>query len=286
MGMNFAFGTLATLLKYPWSSEYCIREKKKKLGYFFSEKELMENVINTTAMHDSSGNICRHPATFLLEAADDIAYLFADLEDGCKKNCFSFSDLNEIINEYDLAFKTKWRLKDWLNKIDKFTSTMRGKAREMANINAFRIYFQGRYIEIICDEFLKNYDEIMTGSYESELLECSTLAPITHAVKEICGKYIFNNREVLMLELAGKTVVNALLDKFSEAVADKNFENPKYGFGKLFALISENFKHAYKANNIGGENYKKLQLVVDFISGMTDSYALNLHRALTGVTLP
>lgn len=246
----------------------------------------MENVINTTGMHNSEGNTCRHPATFLLEAADDIAYLFADLEDGCKKNCFSFSELNRIIDDYDLLFKTKWKLKDWLDKIDKFTSTMHGKAREMAKINAVRIYFQGRYIEIICDEFIKNYDDIMTGNYNYELLECSTLAPITKAVKEICGKYIFNNREVLMLELAGKTVVNALLDKFSEAVADKDFKNSKYGCGKLFALISENFKHAYKANSMGGEKYKKLQLVVDFISGMTDSYALNLHRALTGVTLP
>ena len=32
--------------------------------------------------------------------------------------------------------------------------------------------------------------------------------------------------------------------------------------------------------------YERVLAMTDYVSGMTDSYALNLHRTLTGVRLP
>lgn len=62
----------------------------------------------------------------------------------------------------------------------------------------------------------------------------------------------------------------------------------KTGAGKLYSLNSPNFKYAFHVNLNKGINtdYAKLQFIIDFISGMSDTYALNLHRHLTGISLP
>lgn len=80
-GMNFSYGTLATLIKYPWSSTSDEAKKNKKTGYYLTEEDLISDILLTTGMKDESGSIHRHPATYILEAADDISYLFADLEE-------------------------------------------------------------------------------------------------------------------------------------------------------------------------------------------------------------
>lgn len=285
-GMNFTFGTLAALLKYPWSSAYCIEHQQKKLGFFFSERSLFDQIVASTGMKKDQESALKNPITLLLEAADDIAYLFDDIEDGYKKGCFSFDDINQFILQYANNFSNTWNIAEWIKKIEYYTKNMPNKEREMTKVNAIRIYFQGRYIETICNEFINNYDIIMQGKYNGELVNCSSLLQITDSVKNLCRDYIFNNNEVLMLELTGKTVLNSLLDKFSEAL-NGQYKNSKTGDGKLYALISDNFKHAFENPfqdyDIG---YRKMQLVVDFISGMSDSYALNLHRSLTGINLP
>lgn len=89
-----------------------------------------------------------------------------------------------------------------------------------------------------------------------------------------------------MLEVAGETVLNSLLNKFSSALSSSDLKNPKSGDAKLYSIISENFRFIYEQSGPGSEIYTKLQLMIDFISGMTGSYALNLHRTLIGVTLP
>ena len=84
--------------------------------------------------------------------------------------------------------------------------------------------------------------------------------------------------------------MTSLLDKFVFAVLDdENYKNTKHSNGKLYALISENFKHIQYYDENGRYNsdmklsrYQRLQIVIDFISGMTDSYALNLHNMLCG----
>lgn len=285
-GMNFTFGTLAALLKYPWSSAYCIEHQKRKLGFFFSERSLFDQIVASTEMKKDQESALKNPATLLLEAADDIAYLFDDVEDGYKKGCFSFDDIDQTILRYANNFSSAWDISGWIKKIECFTASMPKKEREMTKVNAIRIYFQGRYIETICNEFIDHYDIIMHGKYNQELVNCPSLKQITDSVKCLCKNYIFNNNEVLMLELTGKTVLNSLLDKFSEALNGR-YNDSRTGDGKLYALISDNFKHAFKntAKDFD-EGYRKMQLVVDFISGMSDSYALNLHRSLTGITLP
>ena len=137
----------------------------------------------------------------------------------------------------------------------------------------------------------------MGGSYDKpELLACEKDF-ITYLKKEVTGKNCFGCHEVLSLELVGDRVVNKLLDVFVRTLIEsdwKDLENVRVYPGKIFSLISSNFKYVamydYKKNRKKPLSklslYDKLHLAVDFISGMTDSYAVNLYQDLNGIRLP
>ena len=94
--VNLSYAIISTLVKYPTSSLSFSDEdsdiKKHKLGFFSSEQSVFQNIANTLGTIDEDGNLCRHPLAFMLEAADDIAYSTADLEDAFKKRLFTLDE--------------------------------------------------------------------------------------------------------------------------------------------------------------------------------------------------
>ncbi len=291
-GMNFCYGTLATLMKYPWCS-YNEKNIKNKFGYFNSESKLCEDILNET------GVINRHPATYLLEAADDISYLFADLEDALKKQylpwCDVFGELRNKVEE-DNDFKQYKYIVDSveLKRKNNEKNKVPFNERNLIDIQNFKISGQGLLIEAVCNEFMDNYDDIMEGKYcNKELLSCNKAKGLVEYIKDMCKKYAYQNREVLTLELVGKEVLGNLLNKFVLAAVDTDkYNDASCSKGKLYSLISDNFKYIQQYNNNGIyddkielSEYQRIQLVIDFISGMTDSYALNLNNKLLGMRI-
>jgi len=307
-GMNFSYGTLGTLIKYPWESTTEKAKESGKTGYFISEKDLADKIFAATGMRDESGTVRRHPATYLLEAADDIAYLFADLEDTAKKGYLPW-DGPEGAKEKILSFTDEIKVFSELRK--RLANTAKSNTdnkipfeeRILNEVMTFRVFCQGICIEQVCDEFITNYDSIMDGTYNNTLSngKCSnalldgvSTEKMISAIREICIEYAYRNNEVLSLELIAKSVLTSLLDKFISAVSDeKNYSKPKHENGKLYRLISTNFKYVQHLDKKSKFNEKKVlsehervQLVIDYISCMTDSYALNLHKTLLGMKLP
>ena len=290
-GMNCCYGTLATLIKYP--------NKDNKLSHFKSEQRLFNDIITTTGMKQED-KIYRHPATYLLEAADDIAYLFADLEDAVKKcpTCLQ-KILNDLKDEKGNAFTEEFSYENLMDTIENFELK---KHKEMpeediiaTQIMSLRVKFQSYCINQICNEFINSYDEIMSGEYSNKSLcdavKLKNLIGEDGIIRNLCKKYAYNNIEVLKLEIIGKRVITTLLDLFVNAILCKDYKKSKKECGKLYSLISSSFKfiqHIDKNNNYNNDldNYSKIQLVIDYISGMTDSYALNLHNTLIGTRLP
>lgn len=290
-GMNCCYGTLATLIKYPNSTT--------KLSNFKSEQKLFDEIVENTGMKQG-GKICRHPATYLLEAADDIAYLFADLEDAVKKDSSCLDDIistieskkSEIFTTKDLQYET------FIESINNFDLQIHSEMPEediiSTKIMSIRVAFQSYCINQICSEFVNSYEKIMSGDYKKALCDSKTLKSLIGekgVIRDLCIKYAYNNREVLKLEIIGKRVLTTLLDLFVKAVLCEDYEKQKEECGKFYNLISSNFKfiqHIDKDNKYIKhlDKYSRIQLVVDYISGMTDSYALNLHKTLMGVRLP
>lgn len=299
-GMNFSYGTLGTLVKYPWGSSCKKAEEKSKIGYFQSDEELIQKVFKATGMTDDSGNTSRHPATFLLEAADDIAYLFADLEDTAKKGYLPW---NEEINSNFLGIgRESGNFKEIEENLNSIRETARNNnlsytERVIKEAMIVRVICQGACIESVANEFLKNYSSIMEGTYRSELLEGDGTKDMVKEVKRLCRKYAYQSNEVLSLELIGNSVLTTLLNEFVkpmlvDSIESDEYKKPKCKTEKLFNIISPNFKQAYywendKLNPDKDLNEEeRIRLVVDYIACMTDSYALNLHKTLTGVRVP
>lgn len=295
-GINFSYGTLGTLIKYPWESSTEKAKESGKVGYFISEKDLIDKIFDSTGMRDESGIIYRHPATYLLETADDIAYLFADLEDTAKKGYLPWASVKEEI------LGTADKIKSFSNLRKTIENTAKRNVenkipldeRTLNEVMAFRVFCQGVCIEQVCSEFISNYDSIMEGTYKNVLLDSEATKDMISVVRNICIEYAYRNNEVLSLELIAKSVLTSLLDKFISAVSDeKNHLKPWHENGKLYRLISKNFKYVQQldANSKYIEKKKlseheRVQLVIDYISCMTDSYALNLHKTLLGMRLP
>ncbi|WP_242435509.1 dGTP triphosphohydrolase [Bacillus toyonensis] len=287
-GANFTYGTLATLMKYPWASDNAKAISKKKFGYFSSEQDLFEVLCKEVGIGDR-----RHPATYLLEAADDIAYLTADVEDGVKKGIVKWEEeYNNISNYLESEYNEDFnRLKFYREEAKK----NKVPNKDLVNVQNFKIAAQGIMIRAVIDVFKNRYEDIMSGTFQGGLLEASTAKGLKKELTKISINCCYNNPEVLTLELVGDRVIGELLNLFVDAVVDIHEEpKTKSKKEKLFHLISENFRHIQSIDNNGLPSikfeelslYDRLLLITDFISGMTDSYAVSLHQKLLGVKLP
>jgi dGTPase len=281
------YPTLAGIIKYPKSSTEGNKGKttdisEKKFGYFVSETDDYNAINNHLKLN---GN--RHPITFLLEAADDIAYSAADIEDGVKVGNLSFELIKEVFDKHlnKLDSEEGKLLKD----LERFHADYRNLPSDRLNLTVqrFRISAQGFMIGAIVKEFTENYDDIMNGNYKSELITRSKANNVRNAFKDL-SYYVFKNKRIVETEIAGWEIIYGLLDVFITAAKSPNFkESGNSKESRLFSLISSSYRHIYlNFNNYNrNEEYSKFQLVVDFISGMTDSYALALFQKLKGIKI-
>lgn len=290
-GMNLTSATLASLLKYPRSSLTGNRRdlgaSYHKHGYFQAEKEKFAAIAELTGITRR-----RHPLAFLLEAADDIAYSADDIEDGYKKNAVSLGDLKDVIREHCDDSEARWlcgTLDEYVKEVD-VVCHERDK-REVA-IGRFRALVQGFMIRAVVETFRERYDDIMSGDFDAELLACSRAAAIRTALKKLARSYVFNHQMVIDKELTGEKVIRGLLADFVAAVTSDKRKDPTTREGKLYSLISSNYRFICENYHTGRPRglkeppvYDRLLLVTDYVCGMTDSYALDLYQRLCGVKL-
>jgi len=289
-GINFCYGTLATLLKYPWDSADPRAGERGKFGFFQSEKELCCTVMEAT------GIIGRHPATYLLEAADDIAYLFADLEDAVKKGHVPWPRVcGQLMADSDLWNGFEGQHQDLQKELDRLgKSGLPYEEMDQVSVQHFKIIGQVMCINAVFDEFTTAYEDIMAGCYSRKaLLDAPPIKTFAGRVRDLCIKYAYSNSEVLTLEIIAKSVMTTILKSFVPAILDDRYDDPRTESGKICRLISKNFEYVQKLDNDSVYRpearlscYQRVQLVIDFISGMTDSYALNLHKKFLGMILP
>lgn len=279
--LNLTYPVLASIIKYPWDSKSGtsdgIDAGHKKFGYFQSEKSAFTEIKNELGLKG------RHPIVFLLEAADDIAYSVADIEDGCKKNILNLDLIKDSLKKHlDLdnveekkIFKIFEEIKldeDYPNKLEVI-------------INIFRIKIQKFMVDAVVECFVKNHDRILSGKFDKELLMESKAKNLVKSLKEL-GLFIFNTREVIKLEIAGDKILNVLLNEFSRAIISPKKDIKGSKEQKLCSLISSNYDFVNsKYKDSENKLYNDLRLITDFICGMTDSYALDLYRAISGIDL-
>lgn len=288
-GMNLTYALLNTIIKYPVPSTGINKKsgdiRTKKMGYFAAEQQLFENITSSTGAND-----CRYPLTWLLEAADDIAYKTADIEDAQRKGLLSYSTLLSELGS--LADKCRTReesetLQKTLELLPHYLRNARERGMPSVEENAvqnFLVRVQSMMIYAAADSFVKNYDLIMRGELRTELLADSPVRVLSDALSDIACRYAFNSKEILRIELSVSEMMNCLLERLSGAAL--RFETPqeKMTDSKLINVISENYVKICRSGWSGPseEMYSRLMLVTDYVCGMTDGFARQLFRELRG----
>ncbi len=288
-GMNLTKALLGTIIKYPVSSTEIDKNsgniRTKKMGYFYADRETFEDIQKSTG---TCG--CRHPLAYLLEAADDIAYRTADIEDAIKKGCLSYKTLvEELENRCKDAPEECVRMIRWLEERYEKGKKNRYEKPETYAIQNWVVSVQGQMIACATDGFICHYREIMDGSWGQDLFYGTFGEPMMKALGDIAYDYAFTSRPIIKLEIGADAIFRFLLDHFVDAVMPYDTGTPMTAVQKkLVSLISDNHMRIYHVYSKGKDPaeklYLRLLLVTDFISGMTDSYAKRLYQELSGIT--
>lgn len=308
-GLNLTAATLSASMKYVASSTEANGNNddhgQSKPGYFFSEARYVKLVRNETGTDER-----RNPITFLVEAADDAVYSMCDLEDAVKKGLFTWLELRRHLEDEtkimnsdaknamrSLLDKSETKIKERLEGEPPVTIT--GRSLDDAYMQMFRILGHTQLVEGTANAFRANYDSIMRGEFRSELLEddsAGTAKQIKAACKRVGQKYVYGTRENLELELRGRTVIHDLMDLIWHGINAYQGTplRPKDLKGKCWNLLSETYRAVFENDwaNIKErsadtgidvaalEQYYKLLLLADYVAGMTDGFACNLHRSI------
>ena len=287
-GLNLTFGTLSALCKYTAPSHEAGQSRdhaKSKPGYFASENELVKLIRDKIGIGDT-----RNPITFLVEAADDIVYSVADIEDGIKKGIISWGQLEGILKTAER--ETADAVQEVLETKDRILKAGRDKVPDDLpgdiHGSAFRTAAIGFLVEGAKVTFGQNYDAIMGGQFQEELVACGNTKGFVELLKKIGREHIYCTSPNLKLELMGRKIIKDLLDMFWEGVIELPLDGPvkpKKFPGKLGALLSLSYRKVFRhfaatATHLP-EMYHRLRLLTDYICGMTDSFAKRLHAELT-----
>lgn len=271
---NLTIPVLSTIIKYPYSSidgnkkdkRYC----QKKFGFFDSESKVYDDIIERLGLKKNQ----RHPLTYLLEAADDIAYSVSDIEDGYKLGIITLDKIKE-------SFKNA-HCEDELKDIEKYETNMD------LYIQQLRISAQSKMLIACTITYNEKFNSIVKGEFDEDLIKASDARKIREAFENLSTNN-FSDISVLKRELLGQKVMSYLLNFFYDALFSPNILkgdkiNTKSKDYKIYSLISENYKQIAcdDGEELPKDNYKKFMLIIDYISGMTDSFALDLYKELTG----
>lgn len=289
-GMNLTSASLASYLKYPNCSSIdksCISQKKH--GVFTTEKERMQSVLNNCGMSDKNDNsFNRHPLSFLMEAADTISYLCMDMEDAFSKGWVGFDD---IIQLYKVEENDAWR-----KIVDNANSHYETDDPDEKKIVQLRTEIIEYLVLLACENFENNIDKIFEGEYDEELVT-DDKNKIAKALNDFCINRIFRHREIESLEITGNAVVKGIMDTYVDLLfhPDKGFrKRGKDLISKTIVMttLQEHYEEKksckiahveYKDFDIGDLTIEeRLRIIRDFVAGMTDSYALNHYRKLSG----
>ncbi len=289
-GMNLTQALLGTIIKYPVSSLEIDKKSgdigTKKMGYYYAEQDLFRQIQQTLGTEGK-----RHPLAFVLEAADDIAYKTADVEDAFKKGCITYQ---QLVEELWACGQKLGAGEEYSGLVEALAERYRkGRERKVSNPEEYAVQnwivkVQGKLLACATDNFANNYQAIMEGTYRQELLADGGCARMAEALGDIAYRYVFVSEPIYKLEIAAETIMDFLLERFVDAAIVYDSGNSMTAVqSKLMTLVSDNYKAIYqyysKGKSLEEKLYLRLLLVTDYICGMTDSYAKRLYQELSGI---
>ena len=271
-GFVMTYSTLASIVKYPYSSQAV--SKKGKFGFFDSERENYLRIADEMGISRLSApgdplRFARHPLVYLVEAADDICYEIMDLEDAYKLKILSFQETEQLL----LGFFDEMGQKRIRQRIVE---------EHVDDSNEKVVYLRSCVIGLLehaCVEaFLAHEEEILAGTFQGSLID--HISPEPREAYKRCARLsverIYKSKPVLDVELSGYKIMETLMEQMVQAVMNPD----RYYSQQLIGRVSS--QYAIHADDLE----TRLMAVIDYIAGMTDVYALDVYQKINGISLP
>ncbi len=278
---RLTFSTLASIIKYPCASVEGFDKSTgliatKKSGFFDSEVAAYRQLaaifhLPKDARYETV--YARHPFVYLTEAADDICYRVMDLEDAHRLNLISTDTFKKLFLPF---FETE---KDY-NSIDYMRKKLSDIKDDNQQVQFIRAKWIGLMVQKLSTAFIEQEAALLNGTLQQDLMSCMNEREqgLIAIINKFSVKHVYNSRSVLEIESAGFNVIGGLLKAFVHAVLHPNDTRSE----KLLLLIPTQFSITKKREYL----YQDVQSVVDYISGMTDLYAIDIYRKITGISIP
>lgn len=299
-GLNLTCASLGAFMKYPNTA---FKDKSDnsyigmhKHGVLNTERDVLDKVITACDLPVVDNFVVRHPLSFLMEAADSICYLTMDIEDGLKKQLLTLDKMSKCIEDYrkgkGFVFNEKaTKLYDAISKMANDNDI-----NDRKRIMDLRTCIMGYLIDLALTNFIGNIAQIETGEYKKELIEDDNNG-IAKALGKVCKQFILNSRDVISLEITGKSVIYGLLDAYIKMFFSDNDSlrnRAKRLISKTIFLttlqehlertgskdMADNVYDKFDVKDFSAE--EKLRILRDYVSCMTDKFALNHYRKLSG----
>lgn len=271
-GFVMTYSMLASIVKYPFASA-CAGDHGK-FGFFSTEAETFRTVADELGMLRLSADneplrYARHPLVYLVEAADDICYEIMDIEDAHKLKLLSFEETSRLLLDF-FDDETQRRILD------------RIVTEDITDRNEQIVYMRASVIGKLENEcvaaFLEHEEEIMAGTFMGSLIKCISERQRKAYLRcsDVAMGRIYHSKPVLDVELSGYRIMTTLMEQMTAAAINPG----RFYSQQLLRRVSSQ----YEINSPDLDT--RMMAVIDFISGMTDVFALDFYQKLNGTSLP
>lgn len=279
-GHRLTAAILGAFLKYPWTTKVNI----KKFGAFLSESEILNSIAKETGLiQKTEGGWCRHPLAFLSEAADDICYGIIDLEDAVELKIVPFDEVFEVLTS-SLEREEKELIKASFSNPESYR----------VNLTRLRGAIFDKLISGAIDAFETVYEDIMAGQFSGDLFTAlgndDPRKHIVRAAKELANRKIYGDTKKVEIELGSSSIYSCLLETFSHAalrcsahLGDKKNTTIDWKSKLVLRLLGDHSPLISKREDGESWNsYECIRRILDFVSGMTDNYAVYVAQQING----
>ncbi len=271
-GFVMTYTTLASIVKYPFESS--LAGGHGKFGFFNTEKDIYCKIAEDLGIIQKSRNdeplqYARHPLVYLVEAADDICYEIMDIEDAHKLKILSFAETKDLL----LGF---------FDETVKKSIEKRIIDEGITDDNEMVIYMRacviGKLENVCAQAFIDNEEEILAGTFSGCLID--HIPEPQYSAYKRCTKVsfekIYKSKPVLDVELSGFKIMETLMEIMTEAAVHPD----RFYSRQLMSRVSSQYDIA------SPDLETRIMAVIDYISGMTDIYALDVYQKINGISLP
>jgi dGTPase len=278
-GFRLTYATLASIVKYPSDSLNGFNKQRlvtRKSGFFDSEivtYRAIAEELGIPRLSPDANIYARHPFVYLVEAADDICYRIIDFEDAHRLEIISIGTIRELFLSFfdeEEGYDARARVEKVLTEINDDNQKVQFLRAKLINLLIFRLR----------DIFMVREEELLKGGLANALIEYlpARELDLIRRIDAFSVEHIYNHRSVVEIEIAGYNVIGGLLREFIGAILQPGANKSQ----KIRQLISKQFVISGRPDSL----YPDIQAVVDFIAGMTDLYAVDLYRKITGIDFP